>query len=70
MLSPKWSRRAASVVVAPAAYNPKKVAKYAILMTDGEFNTAFAGVPQEQATPTGGQADLSRHLCRGGFATK
>jgi len=43
MLSPKW----AGVLPAasrPAAHDPKKVAKYAILMTDGEFNTAFAGV--------------------------
>jgi Flp pilus assembly protein TadG len=43
MLSPKW----ADVLphgAKPAAYSAKKTAKYAILMTDGEFNTAFAGV--------------------------
>jgi len=43
MLSPQW----AGVLPAasrPAEFDPKKVAKYAILMTDGEFNTAFAGV--------------------------
>jgi Flp pilus assembly protein TadG len=43
MLSPKWN----DVLPRdsrPAAYGGKKVAKYAILMTDGEFNTAFAGV--------------------------
>ena len=44
----------------PAAYNPKKVAKYAILMTDGEFNTAFAGVPKKGET-TGAQASRSRN---------
>jgi Flp pilus assembly protein TadG len=66
MLSPKW----AGVLpepAAPAVYNPKKVAKYAILMTDGEFNTAFAGVPKKEAT-TGAQASRSRtyaeKLCR------
>jgi len=38
---------------APAAYSSKKSVKYAILMTDGEFNTAFAGVPKGGDT-TGG----------------
>lgn len=44
MLSPQW----ADVLPAasrPQAFDEKKVAKYAILMTDGEFNTAFADVP-------------------------
>ena len=57
MLSPKWSD-VLPASSSPSAYNPKKVAKYAILMTDGEFNTAFAGVPKKGDT-TGGQADLS-----------
>ena len=65
MLSPKWSD-VLPPAAAPLAYNPKKVAKYAILMTDGEFNTAFAGVPKKGDT-TGGQAALSsayaEHLC-------
>ena len=65
MLSPKWSD-VLPASSSPSAYNPKKVAKYAILMTDGEFNTAFAGVPKKGDT-TGGQADLSgtyaRRLC-------
>ncbi len=46
MLSPDW----ASVLPAsstPAPYKQKKSAKYAILMTDGEFNTAFADVADE-----------------------
>jgi Flp pilus assembly protein TadG len=65
MLSPKWSD-VLPAASAPLAYNPKKVAKFAILMTDGEFNTAFAGVPKKGDT-TGGQAGLSSayatHLC-------
>ena len=47
MLSPKW----ADVLPAasrPLAHDPRGVAKFAILMTDGEFNTAFAGVPNGQ----------------------
>jgi hypothetical protein len=65
MLSPKWAD-VLPAASAPLAYNPKKVAKFAILMTDGEFNTAFAGVPKKGDT-TGGQAGLSSayatHLC-------
>lgn len=57
MLSPEWSG-VLPKASRPAAHNPKKVAKYAILMTDGEFNTAFAGVP-EDGNPRG-QAKLSR----------
>jgi Flp pilus assembly protein TadG len=57
MLSPKWAG-VLPKASAPAAYNPKKVAKYAILMTDGEFNTAFAGVAKGDAT--GSQATRSR----------
>ena len=50
----KWS----DVLPASSSPNPtiRKVAKYAIPMTDGEFNTAFAGSPEGN---TGGQADLS-----------
>ncbi len=49
MLSERW----ANFLPAnsrPARMNSKKVAKYAILMTDGEFNTAFADVPENEAT--------------------
>ena len=64
MLSPKWAN-VLPAASAPLAYNPKKVAKYAILMTDGEFNTAFAGVPKGGNTTA--QAGLSgayaEHLC-------
>jgi hypothetical protein len=58
MLSQNWAK-ALPASAAPAAANPKKVAKYAILMTDGEFNTAFAGVSKKGAT-TGAQAARSR----------
>jgi hypothetical protein len=58
MLSPKWAGMLPKAAD-PAAHDPKKVAKYAILMTDGEFNTAFAGVPRKEAT-TGAQASRSR----------
>ncbi|GAB5505537.1 MAG: pilus assembly protein [Rhizobiaceae bacterium] len=65
LLSPKW----ASVMPAaakPGAYDPKKVGKYAILMTDGEFNTAYAGVGRGGVTD-GGQVrrsgDYARRLC-------
>jgi Flp pilus assembly protein TadG len=64
MLSPKWSDVLPTASM-PLAYDPKKVAKYAILMTDGEFNTAFAGVPKGGKTTA--QAGLSsayaEHLC-------
>jgi Flp pilus assembly protein TadG len=46
MLSPRWRNtvRAAGLGDGPADYAPDKVSKVAILMTDGAFNTAFAGV--------------------------
>jgi Flp pilus assembly protein TadG len=59
MLSRKW----ADVLPAgsrPLAHNANKVGKFAILMTDGEFNTAFAGVARGGATK-GGQAGRSRN---------
>jgi Flp pilus assembly protein TadG len=58
MLSPKWAS-ALPDTATPRAYGDRKVAKYAILMTDGEFNTAFAGVSRRGDT-TGGQATRSR----------
>jgi Flp pilus assembly protein TadG len=42
LLSPKWAE-VLPTSAAPAVYGAGKTAKYAILMTDGEFNTAFAG---------------------------
>jgi Flp pilus assembly protein TadG len=58
MLSPKW-KDVLPKAAQPDAYDPKKVAKYAILMTDGEFNTAFAGVPKNGDPKN--QATLSRN---------
>lgn len=58
MLSEKW----ADYLPAgsrPAKANPRKVAKYAILMTDGQFNTAFADVGKREKT-RGGQPYKSR----------
>ncbi|RUV83214.1 hypothetical protein EOA75_29630 [Mesorhizobium sp. M1A.F.Ca.IN.022.07.1.1] len=44
MLSPSWRSAIADARLGagPANFDPKKVAKIAILMTDGQFNTAFA----------------------------
>lgn len=47
LLSPKWSG-VLSASAQPHPYGDKKYAKYAILMTDGEFNTAHADVPYGQ----------------------
>ena len=46
MLSPEWrpAIKDAGLGAGPADYNKRKIAKVAILMTDGQFNTAFAGV--------------------------
>lgn len=68
MLSPKWSRtiKDAGAGSGPADYNQKKVAKVAILMTDGQFNTAFAGVAKDK-TPQMKQGaksrDYAENLC-------
>lgn len=52
LLSPKWrgTLEAAVSGSGPAEYNDKKAKKIAILMTDGLFNTAFAGVPTNEPT--------------------
>lgn len=59
MLSERWAGflPAAS---RPAKSNSQKIAKYAILMTDGKFNTAFADVGKSQKT-RGGQPVKSRN---------
>jgi Flp pilus assembly protein TadG len=46
MLSPKWrdAIKSASLGDGPVDHDARKVSKVAILMTDGQFNTAFAGV--------------------------
>ena len=57
MLSNKW-KDVLPKSAQPEVHDEKKVAKYAILMTDGEFNTAFAGVGKKGETRD--QAPLSR----------
>jgi len=57
MLSPQW-RNVLPSSAAPAAYDPRKVGKIAVIMTDGEFNTAFAGVARNGDVH--GQQNLSR----------
>ncbi|MBO6902929.1 MAG: VWA domain-containing protein [Rhizobiaceae bacterium] len=66
VLSPNW----ASVMPAaarPIGYDSKKVGKYAILMTDGEFNTAYAGVGR-RGTTDGSQVrrsgNYAKRLCK------
>lgn len=46
MLSPKWrgAIKTAKLGDGPSDHDDKKISKVAILMTDGQFNTAFAGV--------------------------
>ena len=46
MLSPNWRSaiKNAGLGDGPANTNPNKISKVAILMTDGQFNTAYAGV--------------------------
>lgn len=61
LLSPSWRATLEGAVPGsgPADYNDKKVKKIAVLMTDGEFNTAFAGVARGSDT-RGKQGALAR----------
>lgn len=72
LLSPKWADELTANYPgsAPTAYN-SRVKKIAILMTDGEFNTAYAEVPADaprEENPAGGQStrssDFAKTLCR------
>jgi Flp pilus assembly protein TadG len=62
MLSPSWRGAIAHAGLGsgPANYNTEKISKVAILMTDGQFNTAFAGVPDWE-TPQNQQGSKSRN---------
>ena len=65
MLSPKWRQTIsdAGAGSGPADFNASKVGKVAILMTDGAFNTAFAGVPvssDRNNQPQNDQGEKSR----------
>jgi len=50
MLSPRWRSAVANAGLGagPADYAPNKTVKVAILMTDGQFNTAYAGIKDGQ----------------------
>lgn len=65
LLSPNWAP-VLPAAAKPADHNPGKVSKYAILMTDGEFNTAYAGVGRSE-TPDGAQtrrsSNYAKRLC-------
>lgn len=66
MLSPQW-RGVLPASARPEPHDEKKVAKYAVLMTDGEFNTTFADVatgenPRHQA---GKSRRYAERLCAG-----
>ncbi|MBZ9994828.1 TadE/TadG family type IV pilus assembly protein [Mesorhizobium sp. BH1-1-4] len=58
MLSPQWRAAIKNAGLGNGASNadPRKIAKVAILMTDGQFNTAFAGA----AGRYNGQGSLAR----------
>lgn len=64
MLSPRWAE-VLPAAAAPAAYGRDETAKYAILMTDGEFNTAYAGVAgdREVRSQAGKARTHAERLC-------
>lgn len=64
MLSPRWAE-VLPADAAPAAYGRDQTAKYAILMTDGEFNTAYAGVAgdREVRSQAGKARTHAERLC-------
>jgi hypothetical protein len=69
MLSPKWADFIKSEADGsqPAAYG-SGVRKVAVLMTDGEFNAAYVGVPESEKTATGQEsrsAEYAKTLCQG-----
>ncbi|MER9138108.1 pilus assembly protein [Mesorhizobium sp. M0830] len=63
MLSPQWRTAINNAGLGKGASDadPKKIAKVAILITDGQFNTAFAGV--------GGSYNSQGNLARGNAET-
>lgn len=66
MLSQQWRSaiKDAGLGDGPANRNAKKIAKVAILMTDGQFNTAFAGVRDDE-TARLAQGGKSRSYAEG-----
>lgn len=65
MLSPSWRSTIvnAGLGAGPANFDKRKVAKVAILMTDGQFNTAFAGERGAPKSQNAGQ--MSRDNAEG-----
>ncbi len=63
-ISPQWAPYL-PVDSQPGAY-AKELRKYAIIMTDGEFNTAYAGVPQKQSVSTQSTKSMkyAKSLCK------
>ena len=62
MLSPNWRNAIADAGLGdgPADHNPEKIGKIAILMTDGEYNRAYAGSSSSMTTNSQNNA---RNLC-------
>lgn len=75
MLSPSWRPTivGAGLGAGPANFDKKKVAKVAILMTDGQFNTAFAAAPDapksqnETQMSRGNAEDICGNMKRDGI---
>ena len=65
MLSPKWRSaiKEAGMGAGPADHDRRRVAKVAILMTDGQFNTAFAGVQDRRHAANAAGHEVTQ-LCR------
>ena len=70
MLSHRWANaiKDASMGKGPSDYDPKKTTKVAILMTDGVFNTAFAGVgsggERDSVASKTKSASYAKSLCK------
>lgn len=64
LISPEW-KSALSAKAQPADYADNKAAKYAIIMTDGEFNTAYVGSRDAAASNTAAEALCGEMKARG-----
>ena len=64
MISPEW-KSALSAKAQPADYADNKAAKYAIIMTDGEFNTAYVGSRDAAASNAAAEALCGEMKARG-----
>ncbi|MDQ2633032.1 MAG: pilus assembly protein [Pseudomonadota bacterium] len=66
MLSPKWrgAIKTAKLGDGPADHDQRKISKVAILMTDGQFNTAFAGVSRNFNSQDSKARQSAETICR------